>query len=111
MCGICGILSLNAGKPVLHAAQKTRGMLQAMSHRGPHGDAFATRENLAMASNRLAIRGVDQHQPPLIEHETGIIVACNGEIDNHRELRQSLADAGNRSAKRDTASRSARILR
>jgi asparagine synthase (glutamine-hydrolysing) len=96
MCGICGILSLNADKPVLHAAQKTRGMLQAMSHRGPHGDAFATRENLAMASNRLAIRGVDQHQPPLIEHEAGIIVACNGEIDNHRELRQSLGEAGHR---------------
>jgi asparagine synthase (glutamine-hydrolysing) len=94
MCGICGIWHLDAGKPVLHAAQKTRAMLQAMSHRGPHGDAFATREHLTMATNRLAIRGVDQHQPPLIEHEAGILVACNGEIDNHRALRQMLAEAG-----------------
>ncbi|GLQ96735.1 asparagine synthetase B [Dyella mobilis] len=69
-------------------------MLRAMSHRGPHGDAFAKRERLVMACNRLAIRGVDQHQPPLIEHEAGIVVACNGEIDNHRQLRQSLAEAG-----------------
>ncbi|MBM7123872.1 asparagine synthase (glutamine-hydrolyzing) [Dyella flava] len=94
MCGICGIWQRDAGRPVAHAAQKTRTMLHAMSHRGPHGDAFATREHLSMASNRLAIRGVDQHQPPLIEHEAGIIVACNGEIDNHRSLRQSLAEAG-----------------
>lgn len=96
MCGIAGIWSLDADRPVPYAEQKTHAMLQAMSHRGPHGDAFATRQHLAMASNRLAIRGVDQVQPPLIEHEDGIIVACNGEIDNHRILRRSLAEAGHR---------------
>jgi asparagine synthase (glutamine-hydrolysing) len=69
-------------------------MLRALAHRGPHGDAFVSRPNLAMATNRLAIRGVDQHQPPLLEYEAGVIVACNGEIDNHRELRSSLAEAG-----------------
>jgi asparagine synthase (glutamine-hydrolysing) len=94
MCGICGLLNRDASHPIPHLAQKTRTMLEAMTHRGPHGDAFFTRPNLAIASNRLAIRGVDQHQPPLIEHESGIVVTCNGEIDNHRELRRSLADAG-----------------
>ena len=69
-------------------------MLGALAHRGPHGDAHISRPNLAMATNRLAIRGVDQHQPPLLEYEAGVIVACNGEIDNHRELRHSLAEAG-----------------
>jgi asparagine synthase (glutamine-hydrolysing) len=96
MCGISGIWSLDAANPVLHAEQKTRAMLSAMSHRGPHGDAFVARGPLSMASNRLAIRGVEQHQPPLIEHEAGIIVACNGEIDNHRILRHSLTEAGHR---------------
>jgi asparagine synthase (glutamine-hydrolysing) len=96
MCGIAGIWSLDTDNPVPYAEQKTRAMLQAMSHRGPHGDAFAMRNHLAIACNRLAIRGVDQHQPPLIEHEAGIIVACNGEIDNHRLLRRSLAEAGHR---------------
>jgi asparagine synthase (glutamine-hydrolysing) len=96
MCGISGIWSLDAANPVLHAEQKTHTMLRAMSHRGPHGDAFVTRGPLTMASNRLAIRGVEQHQPPLIEHESGIIVACNGEIDNHRMLRRSLAEGGHR---------------
>ena len=96
MCGISGIWNLDAAQPVLRAEQKTRDMLRAMAHRGPHGEAFAQRDHLAMASNRLAIRGVEQHQPPLIEHEAGIIVACNGEIDNHRLLRRSLGQAGHR---------------
>jgi len=69
-------------------------MLKALAHRGPHGDAYVSRPNLAMATNRLAIRGVDQHQPPLLEYEAGVIVACNGEIDNHHELRSTLAEAG-----------------
>jgi asparagine synthase (glutamine-hydrolysing) len=69
-------------------------MLQALAHRGPHGDAHISRPGLAMATNRLAIRGVDRHQPPLLEYEAGVVVACNGEIDNHRELRRSLAEAG-----------------
>jgi asparagine synthase (glutamine-hydrolysing) len=94
MCGICGLLNRDAIHPIPDLEKKSRTMLRAMTHRGPHGDAFASRPHLAIASNRLAIRGVDQQQPPLIEHESGIIVACNGEIDNHRELRRSLADAG-----------------
>jgi asparagine synthase (glutamine-hydrolysing) len=69
-------------------------MLQALAHRGPHGDAFVSRPGLAMATNRLAIRGVDQHQPPLLEYQGGVIAACNGEIDNHRQLRRTLAAAG-----------------
>ena len=94
MCGIGGLLNRNANHPVPHLAQKARTMLAAMAHRGPHGDAFFTRGDLAIACNRLAIRGVQQHQPPLIEHASGIVVACNGEIDNHRELRRELAEAG-----------------
>jgi asparagine synthase (glutamine-hydrolysing) len=94
MCGIGGLLNRGADRPAAQLAQKARAMLAAMAHRGPQGDAFFARDNLAIACNRLAIRGVEQHQPPLIEHAAGIVVACNGEIDNHRELRRELADAG-----------------
>ena len=95
MCGLSGVLNLGAvdSSPAEDAAQ-VRRMLGAMRHRGPNGDAFLSRGPIAMAANRLAIRGVDQLQPPLLEHPAGIIVACNGQIDNHRELRVSLARSG-----------------
>ncbi len=47
-----------------------------------------------MGANRLAIRSVRDHQPPLIEHSSGVIVACNGEIDNHKALRSRLQKSG-----------------
>lgn len=77
-----------------HLEIKTRRMLQAMAHRGPDGSALAARNGIVMAANRLAIRGLGESQPPLIEHEAGILVACNGEIDNHRELKRYLVGCG-----------------
>lgn len=94
MCGICGIWDRKAGSPTQTTASRARVMLQAMTHRGPNGSAIYSSDDLTIAVNRLAIRGIDQHQPPLIEHEDGIVVACNGEIDNHRELRRTLEQAG-----------------
>ncbi|WP_445143505.1 asparagine synthase (glutamine-hydrolyzing) [Dyella sp. Tek66A03] len=94
MCGICGILDRNSGLTARVMEPKARVMLQAMAHRGPNGSAMYSRDEVVMAVNRLAIRGVDELQPPLIEYGDGIVVACNGEIDNHRELRLALAQSG-----------------
>ncbi|MBD8872026.1 asparagine synthase (glutamine-hydrolyzing) [Rhodanobacter sp. DHB23] len=75
-------------------ARQVQAMLSAMRHRGPDGQAEYADEGIGMGANRLAIRGVDQLQPPLFVHESGVVVACNGEIDNHRALRASLAAQG-----------------
>lgn len=69
-------------------------MLQTMAHRGPHGSAMLSRAGMIMATNRLAIRGVNAGHPPMIEYDGGIMVVCNGEIDNHRELKRSLTASG-----------------
>lgn len=95
MCGICGIVNLDGSNRLAHGVRaRAEAMLHAMRHRGPDGEACLVRGNVVMASNRLAIRGTDQPQPPLLEHDATIIAACNGEIDNHRELRASLAACG-----------------
>ena len=94
MCGICGILDRSSGKSAPAMELKARAMLQAMAHRGPNGSALYSGSDVIMAVNRLAIRGVDEQQPPLIEHAGGIVLACNGEIDNHRELRRMLEERG-----------------
>ncbi|HKV66001.1 MAG TPA: asparagine synthase (glutamine-hydrolyzing) [Rhodanobacteraceae bacterium] len=96
MCGICGALVLDPAKAPHDLESRVRTMLAAMDHRGPSGGMVCARPNLVMAVNRLAIRGVDAHRPPLIEGEEGVLVACNGEIDNHRELRKSLESHGHR---------------
>lgn len=94
MCGICGILSLSAGSPVLHAEHAAKTMLRSMAHRGPNGSAVLSRSGMTLGANRLAIRGVAEDQIPLLESGSGVAVACNGEIDNHRELRRFLAQRG-----------------
>ena len=95
MCGICGILDPGHDGP-LPDGERTRvaAMLDAMRHRGPHGEARMDRGSASLAVNRLAIRGTGFAQPPLLECEAGVIVACNGEIDNHRELRRMLEQRG-----------------
>jgi len=94
MCGICGIVTRDAWPEPPALERTARRMLRRMAHRGPDGRALALRAGMAMAANRLAIRGVDEAQPPLIEHPDGIVIACNGEIDNHRELRRFLVQCG-----------------
>lgn len=54
---------------------------------------------MAVGANRLAIRGLSDDLPPLVEHDSGVMAACNGEIDNHRELRAWLEKRGHRIAR------------
>lgn len=95
MCGICGIVNLGEGNRLAGGERaRVASMLHAMRHRGPDGNACLTRGNVVIATNRLAIRETDELQPPLLEYDDGVIAACNGEIDNHRELRRTLAARG-----------------
>ena len=71
-------------------------MLRAMAHRGPDSSHIRVESTMAMGANRLAIRGLSDDLPPLLEHDSGVMVACNGEIDNHRELRARLEKRGHR---------------
>ncbi|TAM03089.1 MAG: asparagine synthase (glutamine-hydrolyzing), partial [Rhodanobacter sp.] len=94
MCGICGVVALNLTDRPPHMEQRARAMLRHMAHRGPDGEGSFAREKVVIAANRLAIRSVGDQQLPLIEGDDGIIVVCNGEIDNHRELKAALTLRG-----------------
>lgn len=69
-------------------------MVGRLAHRGPDGEWATgdTRARFGMA--RLAIRGLDSGIQPLVDAESGVMVVCNGEIDNHGELRAFLAERG-----------------
>jgi len=69
-------------------------MVEALAHRGPDASGTSIGTQAAVGASRLAIRGLDSGQQPLIDAKSGVMVVCNGEIDNHRELRRWLESRG-----------------
>jgi len=94
MCGICGIVALSDFPDPTAVRLHVEAMLQSLSHRGPDATGQVTTESAVLGATRLAIRGLQDGQQPMVDAATGLLVVCNGEIDNHRELRRWLADRG-----------------
>lgn len=94
MCGICGLLSHAPREPLPDATRRVDTMLEAMRHRGPDGEHSVTVPHGALGAGRLMIRGLVNGSQPIVDPATGVVAVCNGEIDNHRELRTWLADRG-----------------
>jgi asparagine synthase (glutamine-hydrolysing) len=112
MCGICGFASFQhtdlvdltdpAGSAARAdgadggggAAGKVEAMLGALAHRGPDASALAASGSAVLGATRLAIRGLTDGRQPLVDSASGVVAVCNGEIDNHRELKAWLAERG-----------------
>jgi asparagine synthase (glutamine-hydrolysing) len=94
MCGICGIFYPDRQQRVDH------GLLSAMNrqiaHRGPDDDGFYLRENIGLAMRRLSIIDVQTGHQPISNEDESLWIVFNGEIYNHRELRQNLESQGHR---------------
>jgi asparagine synthase (glutamine-hydrolysing) len=94
MCGICGMVSLVGGGTSLAPPFDILPMLESLTHRGPQGAAINHSGTAVFGAQRLAIRGLDDNSQPIMDETTGVIVVCNGEIDNHAELREWLFQRG-----------------
>jgi asparagine synthase (glutamine-hydrolysing) len=92
MCGIGAILD-PAGTSGQDAAER---MVEALRHRGPDGDALRRIGPLALAHTRLAIIDVAGGDQPLDSEDGRVTAIVNGEIYNHRELREGLEARGHR---------------
>lgn len=98
MCGLTGFRNMNGG----FAADSARSMLGAMSmallHRGPDGEGMwmDDLQGVALAHRRLSILDLspEGHQP-MVSACGRFVVAFNGEIYNHLELRRELEQRGN----------------
>lgn len=90
MCGIAGIFG-NAGNQGLE--QQTRSMTDALHYRGPDGDGIWLDHDIGigLGHRRLSILDLSSagHQP-MISASGRYIIAFNGEIYNHLELRTDL---------------------
>ena len=94
MCGICGIVSIAGERQPESVRLRVNAMLQALSHRGPDDVGSYAAEAAVLGATRLAIRGGDDGRQPMVDAASGVVAVCNGEIDNHKELRQWLAGRG-----------------
>jgi asparagine synthase (glutamine-hydrolysing) len=94
MCGVCGIVAVRGGLDVAMAGHQTGAMIEALAHRGPDESRLVTGAAASLGATRLAIRGLHSGTQPIVHPETGVTVVCNGEIDNHRELRRWLEARG-----------------
>jgi len=93
MCGIAGIISPHEARDVAG-----RKMLGALLHRGPDGENSASfvseRISVFLGNTRLAIVDVENGQQPLTNEDGQLVVVFNGEIYNHKELREELVRRG-----------------
>jgi asparagine synthase (glutamine-hydrolysing) len=94
MCGICGIVNISGERPPESVRQRVNAMLQALSHRGPDDVGLNASGSAVLGATRLAIRGGADGRQPMMDAASGVIAVCNGEIDNHQELRRWLAERG-----------------
>jgi asparagine synthase (glutamine-hydrolysing) len=90
VCGIAALLD-PAGASAADAGER---MADAMRHRGPDGRAVERFGPATLVSCRLAIIDVEGGDQPLYSEDRRIALVANGEIYNHRDLRQELEDGG-----------------
>ncbi len=94
MCGVCGIVVRGGVQDSATAQDQVSQMVEALAHRGPDDSGVEEVVAAVFGATRLAIRGlIDGHQP-LVDEASGVVAVCNGEIDNHAELRRWLAERG-----------------
>ncbi|MCX6923110.1 MAG: asparagine synthase (glutamine-hydrolyzing), partial [Verrucomicrobia bacterium] len=94
MCGICGIVASTGLVQPDSARLRVEAMLQALSHRGPDAVGCVATNTAVLGLTRLTIRGLEPASQPMVDSETGVVAVCNGELDNHHELRDWLAERG-----------------
>jgi asparagine synthase (glutamine-hydrolysing) len=101
MCGICGTVALSSALEPESSRRNVAAMLKSMAHRGPDDVGYTSTASAVLGVTRLAIRGLGDSNQPIVDRDSGVTVVCNGEIDNHRELRLWLAERG-RPVERET---------
>ena len=90
MCGISGILNISRQKPELR--EKALRMSQKLRHRGPDWSGIYVGGSAIMCHERLSIVDPESGQQPLYAPDRKQVLAVNGEIYNHRDIRQRYKD-------------------
>jgi len=85
MCGI--VCAFDLKQPLDLLRPQILEMSKKLRHRGPDWSGIYDSENAILSHERLAIVDPTSGKQPLISSSGDLILAANGEIYNHRELR------------------------
>jgi asparagine synthase (glutamine-hydrolysing) len=86
MCGI--VCAFDLKQKVTELRPQVLEMSKKIRHRGPDWSGIYSDTNAILAHERLAIVDPTSGKQPLYSEDKKLILAANGEIYNHRELRK-----------------------
>ncbi|HMS64785.1 MAG TPA: asparagine synthase B [Ignavibacteria bacterium] len=90
MCGIVCVFSKD--KSVKDLRSSVLEMSKKVRHRGPDWSGIYCDDNVIFAHERLAIVDPKSGGQPLFSKDKNLMLAANGEIYNHQELRKEVGD-------------------
>ena len=90
MCGIVCAFDLKQKAETLRP--QVLEMSKIIRHRGPDWSGIYSNEKAILAHERLAIVDPASGKQPLFTKDKSLVLAANGEIYNHRELRKQFQD-------------------
>jgi asparagine synthase (glutamine-hydrolysing) len=91
MCGIVGVFDLKVNYLDLKAG--VLKMSKKVRHRGPDWSGIFCCEKAILAHERLSIVDPQSGKQPLKSKDGNLILAVNGEIYNHKEIRKRYEDS------------------
>ena len=86
MCGIVSIFHIKEQTPALR--EKALGMSKKLRHRGPDWSGIYQGKSAILCHERLSIVDPESGGQPLFSPDTKQVLAVNGEIYNHRDIRR-----------------------
>lgn len=92
MCGIFALLDVPEHVPLEEARALALTQSRTLRHRGPDRSGVALCGRHVLAHERLAIVDPRHGRQPLRSHDGRLVLAANGEIYNHAELRAQTPD-------------------
>ncbi len=92
MCGIAGFTHISGGP----RAGLIQRITTALKHRGPDQQGVWESADVSLGAVRLKILDLELGDQPMVCPKSGTVLAFNGEIYNHLELRRELEAKGHR---------------
>jgi asparagine synthase (glutamine-hydrolysing) len=91
MCGIAGLVKFSDSLD----ESELMNILPGIAHRGPDGTGIYVNNNIGLLQTRLSILDLSPRaNQPLFNEDKTIVLVCNGEIYNYKQLRRELEGMG-----------------